>query len=70
MTAITWQQSGDRRVWMAEAPGGELLTVTMISRTSWVPAVIGADGLTRWRGTPCQTRAEAQWCAERPIRRG
>jgi hypothetical protein len=34
MTAITWAQSGNRRVWVAEAPGGELLTVTMVSRTS------------------------------------
>jgi hypothetical protein len=45
VTAITGAQSADRRVWVAEAPGGELLTVTMVSRVSWVPAVPGADGL-------------------------
>jgi hypothetical protein len=64
MTAMTWAQSGDRRVWIAETPGGELLTVTMASRTSWTPSVIGADGQTWWRGEPCPTRLEAQRAAE------
>jgi hypothetical protein len=64
VTAITGAQSADRRVWIAEAPGGELLTVTMASRTSWAPAVIGANGRVRWRGQPCRTRLEAQRYAE------
>jgi hypothetical protein len=64
MTVITWQRSADRKVCVAEAPGGELLTVTMVSRTSWLPAVIGTDGRTWWRGTPYKSRLEAQRYAE------
>jgi hypothetical protein len=36
----------------------------MVSRVSWVPAVLDAGGRTRWRGTPCRTRLEAQRYAE------
>ena len=65
MTApVTWTRSADRRVWVAEAPGGVLLTVTQAGRDSWAPAVVGPDGKTRWRGRPCPTRLAAQASAE------
>jgi hypothetical protein len=57
VTAITWAQSGDRRVWVAEAPLGELLTVTQAGRTAWHPAVIGTPGKTRLQA---QRYAEGQ----------
>jgi hypothetical protein len=65
---MTWAQSADRRLWMAGAPDGELLTVTSLSRTSWVPTVLGADGTTIWRGTSCRTRLQAQRNAEGHVR--
>jgi hypothetical protein len=61
---ITWQRSGERRTWVAEAPGGETLTVSQQAHRSWVPAVIGTDGQTRWRGGPHSTRQAAQQAAE------
>lgn len=64
MTAITQGRSGDRRVRVAEAPDGELLTVTMVSSSSWHPAVIGVGGPIRWRGEPWRTRLQAWRCAE------
>jgi hypothetical protein len=70
MTVITWAQPGDRRVWLAEAPSGELLVVTQTGRTSWTPAVLDSDGRTRWRGTPCLTRLEAQRYAEGQVSSG
>jgi hypothetical protein len=35
---ITWTRSPDRSVWVAEAPGGVLLTVSRASARGWVPA--------------------------------
>jgi len=49
---------------VAEAPDGELLTVTMVSSSSWHPAVIGVGGPIRWRGEPWRTRLQAWRCAE------
>jgi hypothetical protein len=48
----------------SRGPGDVLLTVTRRGRTAWVPAVIGPDGRTRWRGEPCRTRLAAQASAE------
>jgi hypothetical protein len=54
--AITWAQSAERRVWVAAGPGGDLRTVTMVCRSTWVPTAAGPDGRTRWRGEPRHTR--------------
>ena len=59
MTAAGWLRTGDRRVWAAEAPGGRVLTVTQLGRTSWVPALIGPERQDAGRATPCKTRLEA-----------
>ncbi len=62
MTApVTWTRSADRRVWVAEAAGGVLLTVTMVSGGGWVPAAGGT------RGPACRTRLAAQAWAERQV---
>jgi len=63
VTAPDWQQSRDRRVYVAEAPGGGLLMVTRLGRDRWVPAIVRA-GRTLWRGQPYPTRDAAQAAAE------
>ena len=65
MSALEWTRSGERRTWVAEAPGGETLTVSKsFGSPYWVPAVLDASGVTRWTGTPSKTRLSAQRTAE------
>jgi hypothetical protein len=67
---ITWQRSGERRTWVAEAPGGLTLTVSKgFGSPRWQPAIIGAEGQTRWTGDPCRTREAACRAAEAEARR-
>jgi hypothetical protein len=49
---------------VAEASGGGLLTVTMISRGSWAPTVIGAGRQHPLARPACQTCLEARRHAE------
>jgi len=58
--AITWMQSAERGVWVAEGPGGQLMSVTRDTSGQWVPSVSGPGGQERWRGQPCRTRLAAQ----------
>jgi hypothetical protein len=61
--AITWVRSGDRSIWLAEAPGGVVLAVTRLALDRWQPSV--QDGHP---GPVRRTRLEAQrWC-ERQVR--
>src|SRR5262249_41692483 len=64
LSTATWQRSPERRTWVAEAPGGEVLTVSQQAHRSWVPVVAGPDGQVRWRGGPYSTRSAAQQAAE------
>ena len=64
MPTITWARSPERRAWVAEAPGGEVLTVSQQAHRSWVPSVAGPGGQARWRGGPHSTRSAAQQAAE------
>lgn len=40
--AVIWERSGDRRVWVAGASGGQMLTVAMTGRAASVPAALDA----------------------------
>jgi hypothetical protein len=61
VSAITWERSPDRSVWVAQVPGsGTLFTVSRTSGGGWVPA----EGTGR-RGAVCRTRLEAQHWAEK-----
>ena len=55
-----WTRSGDRDVWVAEGPGGHLMSVTRDTSGQWVPSVSGPGGQVRWRGEQCGTRLEVQ----------
>jgi hypothetical protein len=64
LSTVTWARSAGHHAWVAEAPGGEVLTVTQQAHRSWVPSVAGPDGQARWRGGPHSTRPAAQQAAE------
>jgi hypothetical protein len=61
--SATWSESPQRGTWLAGLPG-LVLTATRRQDGRWLPAIIGPDGTTIWRGEPAKRRLAAQLQAE------